>query len=151
MTIGVWDDSDGIYDSGVFLDVNGLSCANQPTISATVNPTSICGPQTVTLTAGGGFAIGSYTWSAPASGGLTTTTGSVVTANPTGATTYTVKYSDINTCPGFPVTQTVALSFSTTPSFPVTQSPAGTLCTGQSATLTASGGTGTYSWTPGTG
>jgi len=151
MTIGVWDDSDGIYDSGVFLDVNGLSCANQPTISATVNPTSICGPQTVTLTAGGGFAIGSYTWSAPASGGLTTTTGSVVTANPTGATTYTVKYSDINTCPGFPVTQTVALSFSTTPSFPVSQSPAGTLCTGQSATLTASGGTGTYSWTPGTG
>jgi hypothetical protein len=70
MTIGVWDDSDGILDSGVFLDVNGLSCANQPSLTATVNPTTTCGPQTVTLTVNGGFAIGSYTWSAPASGGL---------------------------------------------------------------------------------
>jgi gliding motility-associated-like protein len=151
MTIGVWDDSDEIIDSGVFLDVNGLSCANQPSLTATVSPTSICGPQTVTLSVAGGFAIGTYTWSAPASGGLVSTSGATVTANPTAATTYTVRYSDINTCPGFPVTQTVAISFSTTPSFPVTQSPAGSLCTGESATLTASGGTGTYSWTPGTG
>jgi hypothetical protein len=153
MTIGVWDDSDGIYDSGVFLDVNGLSCANQPTLNATVNPTSICGPQTITLTAipSSTIASSSYTWSAPASGGLVSTSGSTVTANPTGATTYTVKYSDVNTCPGFPVTQTVAISFSTTPSFPVTQSPTGVLCAGQSATLTANGGTGTYSWVPGTG
>ncbi|MES2764143.1 MAG: choice-of-anchor L domain-containing protein [Bacteroidota bacterium] len=151
MTIGVWDDSDGVYDSGVFLDVNGLSCANQPTITATVSPTTICGPQTVTLTATGGFAIGSYTWSAPASGGLTSTTGSVVTANPTAATTYTVKYSDINTCPGLPVTQTVSIAFTPPPALPVSQSPTGAICAGQSVTLTANGGAGTYSWSPGTG
>jgi gliding motility-associated-like protein len=153
MTIGVWDESDEIYDSGVFLDVNGLSCANQPTLNASVNPTSICGPQTITLTAipSSIIASSSFTWSAPASGGLVSSSGTTVTANPTTATTYTVKYSDINTCPGFPVTQTVAISFSTTPSFPVTQSPTGVLCAGQSATLTASGGTGTYSWVPGTG
>ena len=150
MTIGVWDDSDGILDSGVFLDVNGLSCANQPSLTATVNPTTTCGPQTVTLTVTGGFAIGSYTWSAPASGGLAATTGSVVTANPTAATTYTVKYSDINTCPGFPVTQTVAIAFTAPPALPVSQSPAGSICLGQTATLTANGGAGTYSWTPGT-
>jgi gliding motility-associated-like protein len=150
MTIGVWDDSDGILDSGVFLDVNGLSCANQPSLTATVNPTTTCGPQTVTLTVTGGFAIGSYTWSAPASGGLAATTGSVVTANPTAATTYTVKYSDINTCPGFPVTQTVSIAFTPPPALPVSQSPAGSICLGQTATLTANGGAGTYSWTPGT-
>ncbi len=148
MTIGVWDDSDGILDSGVFLDVNGLSCANQPSLTATVNPTTTCGPQTVTLTVTGGFAIGSYTWSAPASGGLAATTGSVVTANPTAATTYTVKYSDINTCPGFPVTQTVSIAFTPPPALPVSQSPAGSICVGQSVTLTASGGAGTYSWSP---
>ncbi len=152
MTIGVWDDSDGVYDSGVFLDVNGLSCANQPTLAPTINPTSICGPQTVTLTANPSSTVASssYTWSAPASGGLVSTSGATVTANPTSATTYTVKYSDINTCPGFPVTQTVAISFSATTSFSVTQSPA-SICAGQSTTLTANGGAGTYSWTPATG
>ena len=148
MTIGVWDDSDGIYDSGVFLDVNGLSCANQPNIIATVNPTTTCGPQTVTLTASGLGATGTYTWSAPASGGLAAISGSVVTANPTAATTYTVKYSDINTCPGFPVTQTVSIAFSNPPALPVSQTPTGAICAGQTVTLTASGGAGTYSWSP---
>ena len=152
MTIGVWDDSDGIYDSGVFLDVNGLSCANQPTLAATISPTAICGPQTVTLTVvpSSTVASSSYTWSAPATGGLISTSGKTVTANPTSATIYTVSYSDINTCPGFPVTQTVAITFSATSSFSVTQSPA-SICAGQSTTLTANGGAGTYSWTPGAG
>jgi gliding motility-associated-like protein len=149
MTIGVWDDSDGSWDSGVFLDVNGLSCANQPTIAATISPTTVCGPQTVTITATGGLATGSYTWSAPASGGLAATSGSVVTANPTGATIYTVQYSDINTCPGFPVTQTVSIAFTTPPVLPVSQTPTGAICVGQSVTLTATGGAGTYSWSPG--
>ena len=152
MTIGVWDESDGIYDSGVFLDVNGLSCANQPSLTPSVSPASICGPQTVTLSANPSSTVASssFTWSAPASGGLVSTSGATVTANPTSATTYTVKYTDINTCPGFPVTQTVAITFSATTSFSVTQSPA-SICAGQSTTLTANGGAGTYSWTPGTG
>ena len=149
MTIGVWDDSDEIYDSGVFLDVNGLSCVGNPTITAAVTPSVICGPQTVTLTAGGGIASGTYTWSAPASGGLVTTIGQTVTANPTANTTYTVSYSDINTCPGVPLIKTTTLTFSASPSFPVTSNPSTNICPGQTATLTAGGGAGTYAWTPG--
>lgn len=151
MTIGVWDDSDGIIDSGVFLDVNGLSCVGSPTLTTVVTPSNICAPQTITLTASGGIAGGTYTWSAPASGGLVTTVGPTVTANPTGATTYTLSYSDANTCPGMPLTELAILTYSAPPAFSASQSPAGSLCTGQSATLTANGGSGTYSWTPSTG
>lgn len=151
MTIGVWDDSDGIIDSGVFLDVNGLSCVGSPTLTTVVTPSTICAPQTITLTASGGIAGGTYTWSAPANGGLVTTVGQTVTANPTGSATYTLSYSDANTCPGSPLTQLAVLTYSAPPAFSASQSPAGNLCIGQSATLTANGGTGTYSWTPSTG
>lgn len=151
MTVGIWDVSDGILDSGVFLDVNGLSCSNVPAITGSVNPTTICGPQTVTLTASGAAPSGTYTWSAPASGGLTTTSGTVVTANPAGSTTYSISYSDINTCPGFPIVVPVTLTLTAPPALPVSQSPAGSICSGQSVTLTANGGSGTYSWSPGNG
>lgn len=150
MTIGVWDDGDGAYDSGVFLDVNGLSCVGNPTITAVTTPSALCGPQTITLTAGGGIASGTYTWVAPASGGLVSTTGQTVTANPTASTTYTVLYSDVNTCPGVPLVQTTTVTFTGTPTFPVSQNPTGSICAGQSVTLTASGGTGTYTWNPST-
>jgi gliding motility-associated-like protein len=148
MTIGVWDDSDHIYDSGVFLDVNGLSCVGNPTITAAVSPSVICGPQTVTLTAGGGIASGTYTWSAPASGGLGATVGATVIANPTAPTVYTVSYSDLNTCPGVPLIKTTTLSFSPSPPLPVSSNPT-SICAGQTTTLTSNGGAGTYSWTPG--
>jgi len=149
MTIGVWDDSDGLYDSGVFLDVNGLSCVGNPTIVAAVTPSVICGTQTVTLTATGGIASGTYTWSAPPSGGLVSTIGGTVTANPTGNTTYTVSYSDMNTCPGVPLIRTTTLTFSASPPFPVSANPT-SICPGQTTTLTANGGAGSYSWTPST-
>jgi gliding motility-associated-like protein len=151
MTIGVWDDSDWIIDSGVFLDVNGLSCVGSPTLTTAATPTSICAPQTITLTAGGGIAGGTYTWSAPASGGLVTTVGQTVTANPTSTTTYTLSYSDINTCPGSPLTTLFTFSVSPLPGFTAVQSPAGSICAGQSVTLTANGGAGTYTWVPATG
>lgn len=151
MTIGVWDVFDGYFDSGVFLDVNGLSCVGSPTLVASVTPSVICSPQTVTLSVTGGIASGSYTWSAGASGGLAATNGSVVTANPSATTTYTLKYSDINTCPGVPLVETTTLTYTTLPAFTVTKSPAGNICSGQSATLTANGGAGTYSWTASTG
>jgi gliding motility-associated-like protein len=149
MTIGVWDDSDEAYDSGVFLDVNGLSCVGNPTIVAAVTPSVICSSQTVTLTATGGLASGTYTWSAPPSGGLGATVGGTVTANPTANTTYTVSYSDLNTCPGVPLTKTTTLTFSVSPPFPASASQP-SICPAQSTTLTANGGAGTYSWTPGT-
>jgi len=148
MTIGVWDVGDDAVDSGVFLDVNGLSCVGSPTITVATSPSVICGPQTITLTAGGGIASGTYTWSAPASGGLTSTTGTIVTANPTSTTTYTLAYSDINTCPGSPIIKTTAITFSPLPVFSITQSPVGSICIGQTATLTANGLGGIYSWSP---
>ena len=148
MTIGVWDVADGSFDSGVFLDVNGLSCAGSPTITATVSPSMVCGPQTVTLTATGGIASSSYTWSAPASGGLVSTTGTVVTANPTGTTTYTLAYSDVNSCLGLPTIKTTVITFTPLPSFPVMQTPSSPICLGQTATLTANAGAGTYTWMP---
>jgi gliding motility-associated-like protein len=152
MTIGVWDVFDEYFDSGVFLDVNGLSCIGSPTLVASVTPSVICSPQTVTLSlTGGNTTSGSYTWSAGASGGLAATNGSVVTANPSATTTYTLNYSDANTCPGTPMVETTTLTYTTLPAFTVTKSPAGTICSGQSATLTANGGAGTYSWTASTG
>jgi gliding motility-associated-like protein len=148
MTIGVWDVGDGVYDSGVFLDVNGLSCVGNPTLTTVASPSVICGPQTVTLTAGGGLSSGTYTWSAPASGGLVTTVGQTVTANPTATTIYTLSYSDLNTCPGVPLTKTVSVTFSAGVPLPVSVTPA-SICAGQTATLTSAGGVGTYSWSPG--
>lgn len=152
MTIGVWDDSDGILDSGVFLDVNGLSCVGNPTLTAVATPSTLCASQTITLSAGGGIASGTYTWTGPPSGGLSGTPGPTVTANPTASTTYTLKYSDINTCPGVPLTEFATVTFTTLPTFSVTKSPAGNICPGQSTTLTATGVAGTsYSWTASTG
>lgn len=148
MTIGVWDDSDDILDSGVFLDVNGLSCVGSPTLTAVVTPSIICGPQTVTLTAGGGLSTGTYTWSAPASGGLVSTNGATVTANPTATTTYSLSYTDPNSCPGIPLMKTTTLTFTTGPSYSVSNLPVTGICPGQTATLTANGGAGTYTWTP---
>jgi gliding motility-associated-like protein len=149
MTSGVWDESAWRADSGVVREVTGLSCVGNPTIVAAVTPSVICGSQTVTLTATGGLASGTYTWSAPPSGGLGTTVGSTVTAIPTANTTYTVSYSDMNTCPGVPLTKTTTLTFSVSPPFPASASQP-SICPAQSTTLTANGGAGTYSWTPGT-
>ena len=86
-------------------DANG--CENTATVSITVNPlpaiqiiaddNSICEGASTTLTATGGV---SYVWS-------TTQTGSIITVNPTTATTYTVTGTDANGCEN---TATVAIS-----------------------------------------
>jgi len=151
MIIGVWDAFDGQWDSGVFLDVNGLSCAASPTLVATATPSLICPGSSVTLSASGGIPSGTYTWTAPPSGGLTTTVGQTVTANPTANTTYTLLYSDMNTCPGIPLTEVTTVSITAGVAVTVAQTPAGSICAGQSVTLTATGGGGTYSWAPSTG
>jgi gliding motility-associated-like protein len=137
----------------LFLDVNGLSCSNQPSLTATINPTATCSPQTVTLTANPSYtnSSSSYTWSAPASGGLAAPaiTGSVVTANPTASTTYTLAYSDNNTCAGFPVTAAVSITFTTPPAVSVSPSVS-TICAGQSQVLSASGA-GPFNWVASSG
>lgn len=72
------------YSCQQFTTIN-LNVSPSPTITA--NSSSICtGQQTATLTANGAT---SYTWSP--STGLSTTNGSVVTANPTVSTTYSIQ------------------------------------------------------------
>ena len=106
-----------------------------PTITATpANPT-ICSGSSVTLTAGGGV---TYAW-APA-GGLSATTGMTVTANPTTTTSYIVTGTDGTGC-----TNTANVTVNVNPIPTANAGNDQTICAGQSATLTASGG-GTYQW-----
>ncbi|MES2287048.1 MAG: PKD domain-containing protein [Bacteroidota bacterium] len=96
-----------------------------------VNSETICTGQSATLTASGGT---TYLWSSGS-------TASSITKSPTSTTSYTVTGSS-NGCSGTAVaTVTVggALSISVNSE---------TICTGQSATLSASGGT-TYLWSTG--
>jgi gliding motility-associated-like protein len=129
------------------LDANG--CANFTTTIVTVRPLpilsatsgTIClGQQTTTLTVNGGV---TYSWT-PATG-LSSTTGSVVTASPSVTTTYSVGGIDINGCANYTTTSV------TVNSLPSITANNATICIGQqTGTLTANGGV-TYSWTPATG
>ena len=107
-----------------------------PTIS--VNSPAICKGLSTTLTASG---ASTYTWT-PATG-LSATTGTSVTANPTGTTTYTIEGTDGNGCKN---TTTATVTVNELPTITV-NSPA--ICNGLSTTLTASGAS-TYTWSPAT-
>ena len=104
-----------------------------PNVNIVSSSTSICSGQTTTLTASGG---GTYSWN-------TTETTAVITVSPTIATSYSVtvsnglcsKTASVNVTVNPPVTANVAASSST-------------ICSGQNATLTASGGSN-YSWSSG--
>ena len=89
----------------------------------------------------------SYTWS-PATG-LSSTTGSSVTANPTTTTTYTVTANDGTS--GCIATATILVTVNQTPTI-VTISPAsGTICAGTIQQLSATGGTVVVSALSGSG
>lgn len=123
-------------------DVNGCSSVASATI--TVNPTpaiiisppslTLCAGETTTLTASGAV---TYTWDNGAN------TNSIV-VNPTVSTVYTVTGTDVNGCPGINI---ASISVNTPPSITITPLSS-TICTGQSATLTASGAN-TYTWSTG--
>jgi gliding motility-associated-like protein len=97
----------------------------------TVNSPTICPGQTVTLTANGAT---SYTWNT----GPTTNT---ISVSPGSTTNYTVNTTS-GTCSG---TQTTQVVVSSTPTISVASA---SICSGNSATLTASGATN-YTWMPG--
>lgn len=129
-------------------DANG--CTDTSTVTVTVNPpppitasstpTSVCTGGTTTLTASGGV---TYSWS-PASG-LSSTTASNPTCTPTATTTYTVYATGANGCTG---TATVTVTVNPPPN--ANAGPGQTICSPNTATLNASGGT-SYSWIPATG
>lgn len=103
-------------------------------ISIAVNSPSICAGQSTTLTASGAT---TYTWSG--SGANTNT----IAVSPSSTTVYTVSGSN-GSCSG---TGTGTVTVNPIPTLTVTASP---ICSGQTATLTASGAT-TYTWSNGSG
>lgn len=107
---------------------------NAPTVNATASPTSICLGQCSNLTATG---ASGYTWMP---GSLS---GGTVSVCPSATTNYTVT----GTSGGCTGTASVTVSLSGNLTVGLT-TPTPTVCPGQCATITASGGT-TYSWMPG--
>jgi hypothetical protein len=130
---------------------NTSGCSESATVSINVNPLptilfspnnpTICSGQSISITASG---ADTYVWSP--STGLSSTTGSVVNANPTASTTYAVTGTDLYGC-----SNTLNLPV-TVNQLPIVQvsSNSSSICPGQSATLTASGAS-TYIWSPSTG
>lgn len=105
-----------------------------PTVTANASGGTICAGQNVVLTGGG---AGSYTWNP---GGMTTGT---VTVTPGSSTTYTLTGAN-GACTA---TETVTVNVTALPNITANAS-SNSICTGQSAVLTAGGGT-TYTWMPG--
>ena len=105
---------------------------------------TLCSSTTLTISVNG---ASTYSWM-PGTG-LSNTIGSVVTATPGIATTYTVLGTDVNGCVG-----SNTLTIQNSPSITSTINTNSVTCYGLSngsVTLTASGGTGTlnYAWSPG--
>ncbi|MGQ0827182.1 MAG: PKD domain-containing protein [Bacteroidota bacterium] len=114
-----------------------ITIPSGPTVN--INSAAICSGKSATLTASGAT---TYNW-APSTG-LSSSTGSSVTANPTTSTTYTIT----GTTAGCTNTATSVVTVNPNPIVNV-PTPAA-ICTGAGTTLTASGAT-TYTWSPGTG
>lgn len=112
-----------------------------PTITISPPAPTTCSGQTTTLTASG---ANTYTWSP--SLWLSATTGATVTSSAASNINYTVTGTTAAGCVG---TGSVSISVSQPPNVQVSPSSA-SVCSGQSATLTASGAQ-TYTWSPATG
>jgi gliding motility-associated-like protein len=137
--------SPGVTTSYTVGGMDGNGCVNSATTTVTVNPLPpvsvsgalICSGGSTPLTATGAI---SYTWT-PA-GGLSSTNGSPVNANPASTTIYSVTGTDGNGCTN---TDSATVTVVSNPTITVTTS---TICLGQqTATLTANGAT-TYTWSP---
>ncbi len=150
-TTYAWSNSGGSNASATFSPTTSTTytvTASDGTCSATAsrlvtvnaNPTAsiqpatvtICNGASATLTASGG---GTYAWSN--SGG----TNAAATFSPTSTTTYTVTVTNANSCTA---TASRLVTVNANPTAGI-QPASVTICNGQSATLTASGG-GTYAW-----
>jgi gliding motility-associated-like protein len=108
---------------------------NDPTVTASSTPTSLCIGSSATLTAGGAT---TYTWNPGAS------TGSTLAVTPTVTSTYSVTGTNTMGCTG---TTTVSITVYINPTVTAAASPT-TLCSGLSTTLTSAGAM-SYTWIPG--
>ncbi|MFN8286180.1 MAG: T9SS type A sorting domain-containing protein [Chitinophagales bacterium] len=116
---------------------SGQVTVNQnPTAAITPTTATICSGASVTLTASGGTG---YTWS-------TSATTAAITVSPTTTTTYTVTVTNASNCSA---TASRLVTVNSLPTAAVNPSST-SICSGNSATLTASGGN-TYAWSNGLG
>ncbi len=108
-----------------------INVAISPTVNATSSSSIVCSGQSATLTASGAL---TYTWS-------TSSNATSIIVSPSVTTTYTLNGSFINNC-----TSSKNITINITPSPTVTETSShSVVCSGQSATLTASGAL-TYTW-----
>ncbi|HLG40830.1 MAG TPA: PKD domain-containing protein, partial [Chitinophagaceae bacterium] len=135
----VWTTSNGVCPNSS--DTVSITVIAQPTIG--VNPPSValCEGNSFVISGTGGV---TYTW-APATG-LSATTGTSVSANPTASTTYTVTGTDANGCTN---TGTCVITINPFPTVTISQAN-DTTCSNSPMNITASGAT-TYAWSPATG
>ena len=142
-TINMASSSTGTYVVTYTVPASGCTTSSSststviiiPTPTLSVNSSTICSGASVTLTANGGA---NYTWTPSAN--LSSSTGSVVIANPSSTTIYTITGAN-GTC-----TNTTTATVSISGALSITSIPT-TICSGSSTTLTASGATN-YTWTP---
>jgi hypothetical protein len=112
-----------------------VSVSAGPTVSIVSSATAICSGSSVTFTAGGAT---NYTWMPGSS------TATVISVTPTITGTYTLT-GKTGICSN---TKTISVNVTTTPTVTATRSSS-VICSGTSATLTATGAAN-YTWTPGT-
>ena len=133
------------------ISVCGVS-PSRTAITVTVNPvpvvtigsvasSTICSGSSINLTSNG---ASTYTWT-PALG-LSTTTGSVVIANPTVTTIYQVTGTDASNCLSASANYTVSVN--ATPTVGLVSATSVTICSGTSTTITPTGAS-TYTLNPG--
>ncbi|MES2566145.1 MAG: gliding motility-associated C-terminal domain-containing protein [Bacteroidota bacterium] len=119
-----------VVSKTVTINVNGI-----PSITVTATPTVICAGNSATLSASGAT---TYTWNPG------TLTGASAIVTPSATTVYSVTGNN-GTCSG---TQTITLVVNSVPTLSISSSSS-SICSGSSATLTASGAS-SYTWNPGT-
>src|SRR5690606_24479474 len=113
--------------------VRTITVVPLPTVSVTSTPSAICNGATATLTASGAT---NYTW-------IGVGTNSQVSVSPTVTTTYTV----IGNSSGCSSTRTISLIVNNPPVLVASVSPT-IICPTETATLSASNGAASYSWSP---
>lgn len=130
------DASDGLYDSGVFIQYDGLSCTNSPTVTPHSQASSCSvntGSASVTVT---GLTPTSYSWQPGGQSGPSITN--------QGPGTYTCVMSFSSACTTFTQSQVITItSPGTTPTVAVSSN---TPCPGTSLTFTTASNGTSYAW-----
>ena len=132
--------------NGTDSETNTITVTAPPAISSNPQTSTICSGQTISLQVSNANPgqLTTYSWSP--NSGLSSTTGSSVSANPIVTTTYTIVGTTSNGC-----TSSTTSVVTVNPQPAISVAPATlSLCAGGTSTLTASGAA-SYNWAPSTG